>query len=498
MITDDHKTLKQAAALSMETHRSERHRRAISTDLDDSDFMATPGTSRRNSFSGSEAESDTSPMSTTSFVSECLSTTSSPTTFTNSSCETINTTINTSPQTPNSPNLWKDTTTFENPCGQFQIPEYKVSHSHHYRTTQTLITHPIMLQENEFSEQHVLPSTRRHRRLDNVIMSDSVSPINHYNQQTSKDNLYNQSYHANNTPILSSFTPVYQAQSTAVPILNTITPFEGSSLGGIEVTIEGQGFYPGLTLMFGNRAATTIFSSPASMVCILPPAEQSGTVFVSFKEHPYTKTHDLPTFFSYFEQIKHDLIAFSLQAVGLKNHPYVHYQQSNNGLSAPVSQHVDNNFLSYENQHHQYSIEHNVELKVIQILSDHFYDASVLSQTNMGGQNLLHFAAYYNMDKLIDFLAFRNSNLVNSQDRNGLTPLHFGCQYKSTLAIESLLKLGASMNHMSNIGTAINVVASLLSPLEFQHLEHQVQQGGSITDTEKSNVVDWLPNLFGM
>ena len=70
----------------------------------------------------------------------------------------------------------------------------------------------------------------------------------------------------NNLPIRNNpfavQTPVSSAPSMSVeterpnPIINKVTPSEGPISGGIEVSIYGQGFTPGMDVMFGDRIAT--------------------------------------------------------------------------------------------------------------------------------------------------------------------------------------------------------------------------------------------------
>ena len=54
--------------------------------------------------------------------------------------------------------------------------------------------------------------------------------------------------------------------------------------GGIEVTILGANFVPGLTCVFGDSPATnTQLWSENTIVCVLPPSSCPGPVVVSFK-----------------------------------------------------------------------------------------------------------------------------------------------------------------------------------------------------------------------
>lgn len=71
------------------------------------------------------------------------------------------------------------------------------------------------------------------------------------------------------------------------PVIHKLIPAQGPTTGSIEVTCLGSGFCQGLEVMFGDRqATTTTFWGDTSLVCLLPPGIQAGTVPVTFK-HVY-------------------------------------------------------------------------------------------------------------------------------------------------------------------------------------------------------------------
>ncbi|GAM85856.1 hypothetical protein ANO11243_038640 [Dothideomycetidae sp. 11243] len=70
------------------------------------------------------------------------------------------------------------------------------------------------------------------------------------------------------------------------PIINKVVPAEGPTAGGIEVSIYGQNFSPGMEVMFGDRAATaTTYWGEKALCCVLPPASIMGPVHVSIAGH---------------------------------------------------------------------------------------------------------------------------------------------------------------------------------------------------------------------
>ncbi|KAI8388132.1 uncharacterized protein BYT42DRAFT_611201 [Radiomyces spectabilis] len=103
------------------------------------------------------------------------------------------------------------------------------------------------------------------------------------------------------------------------PQLQRLIPNEGPTYGGQEVTILGNNFRPGMTCLFGDvEASSTHYWSPNTLVCILPPAREPGTVVVSFKEHPMVMDSQEVTLFTYYSENDRALMELALQVVGLK------------------------------------------------------------------------------------------------------------------------------------------------------------------------------------
>lgn len=53
--------------------------------------------------------------------------------------------------------------------------------------------------------------------------------------------------------------------------------------GGPTIAIAGQGFQPGMVVVFGQRPAATEFVSGGFMQCKLPPSAFSGVVEVTIQ-----------------------------------------------------------------------------------------------------------------------------------------------------------------------------------------------------------------------
>ncbi|KAF2154925.1 hypothetical protein K461DRAFT_266266 [Myriangium duriaei CBS 260.36] len=80
--------------------------------------------------------------------------------------------------------------------------------------------------------------------------------------------------------------PSIEADAKPHPIINKVVPAEGSTAGGIEVSIYGQNFSPGMEVMFGDQRATaTTYWGEKALCCVLPPSMGIGLVHVSIAGH---------------------------------------------------------------------------------------------------------------------------------------------------------------------------------------------------------------------
>jgi hypothetical protein len=63
------------------------------------------------------------------------------------------------------------------------------------------------------------------------------------------------------------------------PKITRLVPMEGPTHGGIEVTVLGENFYPGMVCAFGAFQALTVQTyGPTTIVCVLPPSPNPGPV----------------------------------------------------------------------------------------------------------------------------------------------------------------------------------------------------------------------------
>ncbi|GAN10534.1 conserved hypothetical protein [Mucor ambiguus] len=530
MITDDHKSPKQRApSLSV----SRKRRRAVSSEAEDEfNALATPVSSRKTSVCESEPEYDRSPhdtpvitastasMNLDYFASVSDTITSSNTSsvlghFTTSPLPTPReenaSVLSTSPKTPTtatSDSVWQSMLSY----GPVQLPVNDMSNLHHRRTqrtpTSTRLSHPILLQDNDFD---LSPNPRRRRIMEDIMIADTCSPSLLTVASMPSFATSDYSSYAMDSSVSVSRTAVVSSGHPVIPTLDRIVPSQGPTTGGVEITILGENFHRGLTLMFGNRAATTVCCNYNSIICILPPAEHNGPVVVSFKEHPLMRTSPVPPLFDYLDSSHQDVVSLSNRVIGAHTpsaattNPSGGYfqhaiisnpsQQSSLMCTATTPNTADSHGEA-SSDYFAAVYQQNIELHILEILSCASFDSSRLAQTTLGGQNLLHLAAYLNYPALAAFLISKSPALAQAQDRNGVSPLHFGCHAKADLIIQLLLKAGASVGMASSIGTPIDLVGSMLNSREYNDMERQLLDASAQFPELKVSPVSWLPSLF--
>jgi hypothetical protein len=259
------------------------------------------------------------------------------------------------------------------------------------------------------------------------------------------------------SPIPSS-TPLF----TERPLLQRLIPNEGPTFGGVEVTLLGSGFRSGLTCMFGDVAASsTHYWSPNTLVCILPPAAEAGTVVVSFKEHPLVVDSQDVTLFTYYNENDRALMELALQVVGLKMTGKVEdardiamriVQGGNaggggNGGGADTSSNT--NQQHQQPQQQQMSLEYDI-IQVLQVMRT-FRDVESedVSITSAQGHTMLHLAAMLGFAQLTETLIELGCD-VDMTDKNGYTALHYSAWYNHARVVQVLLDKGAADPEISN------------------------------------------------
>ncbi|KAI8976948.1 hypothetical protein BDB01DRAFT_727193 [Pilobolus umbonatus] len=305
---------------------------------------------------------------------------------------------------------------------------------------------PIMITDDHKSNK--IKTTRKRLRTEDKSSFDmrkAGSPSNRINYhphpyqiQPQPDNI--------RSPLDS---PVFTEKPVDRPLLQRLIPNEGPTYGGIEVTLLGSGFRSGLTCMFGDVAASsTHYWSPNTLVCILPPATEAGTVVVSFKEHPLMVDNQEVTLFTYYNENDRALMELALQVVGLKMTGKVEdardiamrIVQGGNGQESKQLSNNNNNGNT-----NQLSLEQHI-IQVLNIMSTfHDVESTDVSIKNPQGHTMLHLAAMLGFDELMERL-IRLGCQVNRTDRNGYTALHYAVSYRHEKVIQVLLNGHADLD----------------------------------------------------
>ncbi|GME81665.1 unnamed protein product [[Candida] boidinii] len=254
------------------------------------------------------------------------------------------------------------------------------------------------------------------------------------------------------------------------PVIQRIIPAQGPVRGGVEITLLGCNFRPGLSVKFGaNVSLATHCWSDSTIVTYLPPASSAGPVLVTFTEDGTNREYLLNSssnqIFTYTDDTDKQLIELALQIVGLKmngkledakniakriignnntngggsNGETIDSNSASGGASTSMDTSIsqDSNNSNYELWLEQASAKieqlsksgFNYEQILIKFLSMLQLPNSPISQPNWAicnneGQTLLHLACLKNYYKLSLFLLHRGSK-VDFHDVNNLSPLHY-------------------------------------------------------------------------
>ncbi|KAG2225773.1 hypothetical protein INT45_011441 [Circinella minor] len=282
-------------------------------------------------------------------------------------------------------------------------------------------------------------STSTSPSLNTSTTNTTPSPIMVYNHNN------NSTHNQNSNNLISlSTTP------TPTPHIERLVPGQGPVHGSIEITILGSNFIEGLTCLFGDRPAHTVYWSPSTLVCILPASTHPGTVTVSFKEHPIVITRQQASLFTYYDTNDHTLMELALQVVGLKMNGTLQeakhiamgivqggkQKQQNTNLSSISSPSVMRSTNKDNVTTHCIT---NVEQYVANALEA--VDVDDISLMNLQGHTLLHLAVLCGYKRLALLLLTKDSsNIVGVQDRNGMSPLDMAFLKNDKVMIEMLLQ----------------------------------------------------------
>ncbi|SAM09186.1 hypothetical protein [Absidia glauca] len=312
----------------------------------------------------------------------------------------------------------------------------------------------------------------------------------------------------------SSYTPdeLPMWRTEHHPQLERLVPAQGPTYGGVEVTILGSGFYRGLSCLFGEHAATTVYWNPNTLVCVLPPAATPGPVVVSFKEHPIVLEGQDVALFTYYDASDQALLELALQVVGLKmtgklhdakhiamlivrgdqqrsQQPYQQQQQqqqhsnTNRGTNHTERQKQQQQTITdFEQDAETDSCDNDdrstdadsddddgdsldawtwregddLEKHIINALAQS--DAHDVMQTNPNGHTMLHLAVFLRYGALTKVLLDKmDRQVIDQSDRNGCTALHFACLQNNLPMVHLLLAAGAQPTEKSSVGSTLEL-----------------------------------------
>ncbi|KAI8137611.1 hypothetical protein BJV82DRAFT_634540 [Fennellomyces sp. T-0311] len=290
------------------------------------------------------------------------------------------------------------------------------------------------------------PSTKAVSPMDPAFLPQMM-------QQQLGQNLFSSIGKAATTP-----APVPAQAPVERPQLQRLIPNEGPTFGGIEVTILGTNFRPGLTVMFGDVAASsTHFWSPNTLVCILPAVAEPGPVVVCFKEYPVVMDSQEVMLFTYYNENDRALMELALQVVGLKMTGKVedareiamrivqggnqNQGSQDNSTSSGGSNQSPSSSSTPSQQHTQANLERHIiqVLEVMDTMED--VQSSDVSIANSQGHTMLHLAAMLGFKKLTLALLELGCSVDNT-DRNGSTALHYASWFGHEDVVRVLLEDG--------------------------------------------------------
>lgn len=264
---------------------------------------------------------------------------------------------------------------------------------------------------------------------------------------------------------------VLPASIAPSPSILRIIPNEGSKCGGAEITVLGSNFTnDGLEVYFGqNRAITTTFWGPTSLVCLLPPSPKSGPVPVSIKQ-PGRRPVPQSALFTYKDDDEDLLIRTAFQVLagqyqyGAVTDPVgiarqvLFSQPSTSGSNSQTFHGNSNNSFTHLRLEPGEAVE-NCLLKVLEALDlDESGDTARIDFQSSSGQTMLHLACSLGFLRFVAGLLSRRAE-VDVRDNGGFTPLHMAAMNDHPEIVRRLVAKGADRNARSRSGLTPTDVA---------------------------------------
>ena len=223
------------------------------------------------------------------------------------------------------------------------------------------------------------------------------------------------------------------------PEIVRIVPGEGPKSGGIEVTFVGVGFYPGLSILFGDVHATvSLHHSATCIVCILPAIAQACTVEVRCN-HDY---RGLPPagkiYFKYFDNDEAQLIKLALtilhhkttgeiEDAGAIARKMVEFAQKERMQQNVVPLETGGQLHQANSWNLDLTDTIDVEVTLLRLLDMIDLDDSInqprFNKRNSNGHTMLHLSASLGFQCLAAALLARGAN-PDLRDKNGMSSMH--------------------------------------------------------------------------
>ncbi|KAL2824870.1 hypothetical protein BDW59DRAFT_80165 [Aspergillus cavernicola] len=272
------------------------------------------------------------------------------------------------------------------------------------------------------------------------------------------------------TPTTPMWPPLTSAGNRLPTVIHKLVPSEGSITGGTEVTLLGNGFYPGMEVVFGDTlATTTTFWGEKCLNCLTPPALQPGQVAVVFKhEHPsFNQLQQQPQpllpkqqlFFRYIDDRELQMYRLALGILGQKlgnQADAFHTAQQIMGSDYKGAFNLQKDFQGSSSGHQRQvpGLESQGKLgdmdsKMLTYLEFIDLDDSPrpprYNTRCTTGQTLLHFASSLGLTRFVAGLIARGAT-PDVEDSTGNTPMHLAALNGHAHIIRKLRLAGASPN----------------------------------------------------
>ncbi|KAI0798800.1 hypothetical protein GGR55DRAFT_550257 [Xylaria sp. FL0064] len=270
-----------------------------------------------------------------------------------------------------------------------------------------------------------------------------------------------------------------------MPIIHKIIPNEGSKCGGAEITVLGSNFTNhGLEVYFGSqRAITTTYWGPQSLVCMLPPSPVSGPVPVTIMQPGRSQGVQQPAIFNYKDDDEDQLIRTALRLLAnqygaITSDPVgfarrILFNQtpaSSSGNQAPHG--TGSNGFTHLSLEPGEAVESSL-LRVLEMMDLNESPHPVrINHRRPSGQTMLHLAASLGYIRLVAGLVARGAN-VHIKDKGGFTPLHMAAMNNRPEIVRRLIAKGADRHVRSYSGlTPIDVARSVSVRRSLQYVEN--------------------------